>query len=132
MSNAPRVRRVADQLQRELAAIISNEIKDPRVGMVTVTDVEVTPDFKHAKVYVTSLVGGRDADHAEMLAGLGSAAGFMRSLIGRRVKIHTTPELHFIYDRSIERGIRLSHLIDEAVKDAPAPDPEPGDAKPNP
>jgi ribosome-binding factor A len=103
VANAQRLRRVADQIQRELAALVRGELKDPRVGMVTFTGVEVSPDLAHAKVFFTSL------------AGLGRAAGFLRSMLGARIKLHNTPELHFIYDESVESGIRLSHLIDEAV-----------------
>jgi len=112
MANTQRLQRIGDQIQRELADIIRLELKDPRVGLVTVTGVDVTPDLAHAKVYVTML----DEKHRDdALAGLRSAAGFMRSHLGRRLKTHATPELHFEYDPSIERGMRLTHLIDEAV-----------------
>lgn len=113
MANAQRLRRVADQIQRELAGILRTELKDPRVGMVTLTGVEVSPDLAHAKVYYTSLAG---ADHRdEVHAGLRRAGGFLRSTLGARLRIHNTPELHFVYDDSVETGIRLTHLIDEAV-----------------
>ena len=105
--------RVADQIQRELAEILRTEIKDPRVTMVTLTAVDVTPDLAHAKVYFSTL--GGESERAHILAGLRSAAGFMRSLLGRRLRTHTTPELHFEFDPSIERGMRLTRLIDEAV-----------------
>jgi ribosome-binding factor A len=113
VANAQRLRRVADQIQRELSEIVRSELKDPRVGMVTLTGVEVSPDLAHAKVFFTSLAdpGGRE----ETLAGLRRAAGFMRSMLGARIKLHNTPELRFLYDDSIESGIRLTHLIDEAV-----------------
>jgi ribosome-binding factor A len=113
MANAQRRRRVADQIQRELAEILRTELKDPRVGMVTLTAVEVSPDLAHAKVFFTTLAG---ADHRdEVSAGLRRAAGFLRSMLGTRLRIHNTPELHFVYDVSVETGIRLTHLIDEAV-----------------
>jgi ribosome-binding factor A len=113
MANPARLRRVADQIQRELSALIGGEIKDPRVRMVTITGVEVSSDLAHAKVFFTSLAEADRRD--ETLAGLRRAAGFLRAGLGGRLQIHSTPELHFIYDTSIETGIRLTHLIDEAV-----------------
>jgi ribosome-binding factor A len=113
MANAQRLRRVADQIQRELAEILRTELKDPRVGMVTLTGVEVSPDLAHAKVYFTSLAGTEHRD--EVHAGLKRASGFLRSMLGARLRVHNTPELHFVYDDSVETGIRLTHLIDEAV-----------------
>jgi ribosome-binding factor A len=119
VANPARQRRVADQIQRELAEIIRGELKDPRVGMLTLTSVEVSPDLAHAKVFFTTLAD--QAQREEVLAGLRRASGFLRSEIGRRIKIHVTPELHFVYDDSVERGIRLSQLIDDAVAgDKPA------------
>jgi ribosome-binding factor A len=109
----PRTRRVADQIQRELADVVRLELKDPRVGMITLTDVEVTPDYAHAKVYFTLLGGAERADEAA--AGLRRASGFLRTQLAHRIKLRTVPELHFVYDTSIERGARLSRLIDEAV-----------------
>jgi ribosome-binding factor A len=113
VANPARQRRVADQIQRELADIIRGELKDPRVGMITLTSVEVSPDLSHAKVFFTSLV--EDDHREEVLAGLRRASGFLRSELGRRIKVHVTPELHFVYDASVERGMRLSQLIDDAV-----------------
>jgi ribosome-binding factor A len=113
MANVQRLRRVADQIQRELSDILRSELKDPRVGMITLTGVEVSPDLAHAKVFFTSLA---DTTHrGDTVAGLKRAAGFLRSMLGARIKIHNTPELHFVYDESVETGIRLTHLIDEAV-----------------
>lgn len=109
----PRTRRIADQIQRELADILRTELKDPRVGMITLTDVEVSPDHRHAKVFFTVL---HDADSAADTAEtLRHAAGFLRSQLARRMKLRTVPELQFKYDSSVERGIRLSRLIDAAV-----------------
>ena len=105
--------RVAEQIHHELAEMIRAELKDPRVGMVTVTDVELTPDYAYAKVFFTVLPGDEHTV-AETLAGLQRAAGFLRSQLGRRVRIHTTPELRFVHDRSTERGMQMSKLIDEA------------------
>jgi len=113
-----RSERINEQIRRELADLIRSELKDPRLGshlkLVTLTDVEVTPDYAHAKVFYTSLSG---AEHrATIDRGLKTAAGFLRRELGKRVRIHHTPELHFIYDTSVERGTQLAHLIDEAVK----------------
>jgi len=113
MANPQRRRRVADQIQRELSDILRSELKDPRVGMITLTGVEVSPDFAHAKVFFTSLAEAAQRD--EVRAGLKRASGFLRTMLGARMKIHNTPELHFVYDESVESGIRLTHLIEDAV-----------------
>jgi ribosome-binding factor A len=105
--------RVAEQIKRELAQMIQMEVKDPRVGFVSLTDVELTPDYAHAKVFFTSLRGAEEAESS--LIGLRRASSFLRRELGRRVRIHTTPELHFVYDHSVEHGTRLSALIDQAV-----------------
>jgi ribosome-binding factor A len=105
--------RVADQIQRDLAEIIAYELKDPRVGMITITEVQVTPDYAHAKVFFTSLVDNDEAVQ-NTLSGLRKAAGFIRGQLGRRLTIHTIPDLHFVYDNSTARGMQLSKLIDEA------------------
>ena len=118
--SSPRIARVGDQIQRELAAILQTELKDPRVGMITLTGVEVSPDLAHAKVYFTTLV--TEKERRETQIGLARAAGFMRSLLGKRLKTHQVPELHFEYDASVERGVRLSKLIDDAVAGAGEPD----------
>ena len=107
--------RVAEQIKRELAELIRLEVKDPRVGFISLTDVEVSPDYSHAKVFFTSMYGEERVD--EILAGLRRASGFLRREIGKRVRVHTTPELHFVYDRSVEQGSRLSALIDKAIAD---------------
>lgn len=109
-----RGQRVAEQVKRELADLIRLEVKDPRVAFVTLTDVEVTPDYAHAKVFYTTLAG--EAALPGIAAGLKRAGGFLRRELGRRIRIHTLPELHFVYDASIEQGSRLSRLIDEAVE----------------
>lgn len=113
MANPQRQRRVADQIQRELSDLIRGELKDPRVRMVTLTSVELSPDLVHAKVFYTSLAAASQRD--ETLAGLNHAAGFLRAMLGARMKVHNTPELHFVYDESVEEGMRLDRLIDEAV-----------------
>lgn len=110
-----RSQRVSEQILRELAELIRLEVKDPRVGFITLTEVELTPDYAHAKVYFTSMTGQDDLE--ETLAGLRRASGFLRRELGRRVRIHTTPELHFHYDKSVEQGSRMSQLIDRVVRE---------------
>lgn len=109
----PRARRIAEQIRRELADLIRLELKDPRVGMVTITDVEVSQDHAYAKVFFTMLADERKArETGEVLQ---HAAGFLRGELGRRMKLRTVPQLQFKYDESVERGARLSRLIDAAV-----------------
>jgi ribosome-binding factor A len=104
-----RPRRIGDQIQRELSEVLRRELRDPRVGMVTLTAVDVSPDCTHAKVFFTCLEVG----HAEQAAeGLRRASGFLRSQLARRIKLYTMPELRFVYDESIQRGARLTRLID--------------------
>ena len=123
MKTFSRSERVAEQIRRELAELIRLELKDPRVRLVTLTDVEVTPDYAHAKVFYTTLSG---AEHQEEIAaGLRRAGSFLRRELGRRIKIHHVPDLHFVYDVSVERGTHLSQLIDQAVASG---QPEEGDA----
>jgi ribosome-binding factor A len=105
--------RIADQIQRELADVIRLELRDPRVRLVTLTAVELSRDQSHAKVYFTVL--GTEGETKETLEGLQRAAGFLRSSLAHRLSTRSVPELHFAYDASIERGARLSKLIDEAV-----------------
>ncbi len=118
MANEQRRRRVEEQIQQELSEILRLELKDPRVGMITISGVKVSPDFALAKVFYTILGSGEDCDLAD--AGLRSASGFLRTGLGKRLRIHNIPELRFCYDTSIERGVRLSQLIDQAVADIPA------------
>lgn len=110
-----RNRRIADQIQRELSEVIRLELRDPRVAMVTITGVEVTNDNAHAKIFFTTI--GSEAQVESCGHGLNSAAGFLRSQLANRLTIRTVPSLHFQYDASIERGMRLSKLIDDAVAD---------------
>lgn len=116
MREFKRTDRVADQLQQELAVLIQREIKDPRLGMVTVSGVTVSRDLGYADVYVT-LLGDDDAERIkENLAVLKRAAGFLRSQTARRIKLRHVPELRFHYDESVTRGHKLSSLIDQAVE----------------
>jgi ribosome-binding factor A len=122
-THSQRARRIGDQLQRELAELLTNEVKDPRVGRVTVTHVEVSADYSHATVHFCHLAGKARA--AETIAALTRTAGFLRSELARRLDLYSVPQLHFAYDDSIESGMRLSSLIDEAVaEDAKHPKDE--------
>ena len=103
--------RVADQIQRDLTELIARELKDPRVGLVTINAVEVTPDYAHAKVYFSLLTG----DPQEAADGLNAAAGFLRNGLFKRLQIHTVPTLHFLFDRTIERASDMNALIAKAV-----------------
>ncbi len=106
--------RVADQIQRDLSELIRLEVKDPRLGLVTITDVEVTPDYAHARVYYSVLPD--DANQLKRTEeGLAACRGFLRAKLGRMLKIHQTPELHFVRDDSVARAIAMSALIDRAV-----------------
>lgn len=104
--------RVAEQIRRELAELIRTELKDPRVGMISLTDVEVTADYAHAKVFFSTLAAGDNLP--AVMTGLQKASGFLRRELGKRISIHMTPQLHFVFDQSLERGADLSKLIDEA------------------
>lgn len=109
-----RSQRVAEQIRRELSELIQLELKDPRVGMVSLTDVELSADYAHAKVFFTCLMGREAAQLAH--EGLSRAAGFLRRELGKRIHIHTLPELHFHFDPSLEEGDRMSRLIEDAVR----------------
>ena len=111
--HSQRAERVADQIQRELADLLVNDVKDPRVGRVTVTQVEVSPDLSHATVHFTHLAGKEHS--ADAVAALSRTAGFLRSALSHRLNLYSVPQLHFAYDDSIESGMRLSQLIDAAV-----------------
>jgi len=103
--------KVADHIQRDLTELISRQLKDPRVGMVTLQAVEVTPDYAHAKVFFSLLVG----DPQETQDALNQAAGFLRNGLFKRLHIHTVPTLHFVYDRTTERAADMNALIARAV-----------------
>ncbi|PSB92263.1 30S ribosome-binding factor RbfA [Candidatus Pandoraea novymonadis] len=100
--------RIADQIQKDLSSLIRSEVKDPRIDLVTLQSVVLTADYAHAKIYFTTLTGDPDAT-CEVL---NEAAGYLRSLLFKRLRIHTVPTLHFYYDQSIEKAIEISRLID--------------------
>jgi ribosome-binding factor A len=108
-----RAHRVGDQIQRELADLLKNEVKDPRVGPVTIIAVDVSPDLSHAIVRFSHLAGRETAKQAS--TALSRTAGFLRSELSRRLGLYSVPQLQFVYDDSIESGIRMSRLIDEAI-----------------
>ncbi|MDR7294885.1 ribosome-binding factor A [Pelomonas aquatica] len=114
--------RVADQIQRDLSELI-RELKDPRIGMATINAIEVTPDYAHAKVFFSVLIG----DPAETQEALNEAAGFLRNGLFKRLQIHTVPTLHFQFDRTIERAAELSALINKANATRALEDEEPND-----
>jgi ribosome-binding factor A len=107
-----RARRVGEQIQQILAQLIQREVKDPRIGMVTITAVKVSKDFEHARVYV-SVLGAEKI--SSTLDGLNHAAGFLRTELSHQLKLRSTPKLIFEYDSSLEEGNRLSSLIDQAL-----------------
>ena len=115
---------MADQIQRDLAELI-RELKDPRVGMITINSVEVTPDYAHAKIFFSLLIG----DPSESEKALNEAAGFLRNGLFKRLAIHTVPTLHFKFDRTTERAAELNAMILQAnatrAKDDAAPAAEP-------
>ena len=108
-----RSRRVEENLKRLLSDLVRREVKDPRVGLVTITAVEVSRDLTHARVFVTPFAGQGDAEG--MLQALRHAAGFLRHELRHALRLRVTPELDFRLDESIERGARVSALISEAV-----------------
>ena len=108
-----RPQKLGDLIQRELSELVAREVRDPRVGMLTITSVDVSPDLSHAKVFFTLLQKEKLED---TLRGLGRSAGFLRSQLAKRIKLYTTPQLRFVYDESVERGDHLSRLIDSTKK----------------
>ena len=128
---SPRLQRVADQIQRELAMLIQLEVNDPRIGMISVTGIEISRDMAHAKIFVTVMnsAAGKGAEQdgsdtpgeldkleiEENIKALNKAAGFLRSLLAKRLRLRTTPKLQFHYDNSVSRGKKLSSLIDDAL-----------------
>lgn len=107
-----RSQRVADQIQRELAQMVQRELKDPRLGLISISGVELSRDLSYAKVYVSSLV---DTDHEEVIKALTRASGFLRHQLGNAMRLRVVPNLKFIYDDTVEKGINMSKLIDDAI-----------------
>lgn len=110
-----RTQRVADYLQRELAALIQHELRDPRVGMVSITGVDVSRDLGHARVYCTVLGCDSDAEAGGTLDALNKAAGFLRSQVSRDSNLRSVPQLRFYFDSSVGQGRHLEDLIRRAA-----------------
>ena len=119
MAGKARQQRIGAEMQRVLAELISREVRDPRVGMVTLTAVQVAPDLSVARVLFVPF-GGRQ-EIAEVQDGLARAAGYLRGEVGRRLSLRHAPRLEFVFDESIERADRLTRLIDDAVRNEPSP-----------
>ena len=122
----PRARRVEEQLKRLLSELVRREVKDPRVGLITITSAEVSRDLTHANVYFTPFAGSGDAESAR--EALQHAAGFLRHQVRNQMRLRVAPEIQFHVDDSVERGARLSELISDAVESDRrlhgAPDPD--------
>ncbi|WP_334120617.1 30S ribosome-binding factor RbfA [Limnobacter sp.] len=104
--------RVAEQIQKDLAELIPRELRDPRLGFVTITDVELTPDYAYATVYFSVLTGSAETTEE----ALNDSSGFLRNLIFKKLHIHTVPTLRFKHDQSVERGAEMAQIIDRALK----------------
>ena len=122
MATSRRVSRVAELIKREVSQLVQRDIKDDRVGagMVSVTDVDVSGDLQHAKIFVS--IYGSEQARAETMAGLKAATGYVRSELGQRVRLRRTPEVVFIEDRSLERGDRVLSLLNQLNNDRPSED----------
>ena len=107
-----RMRRVNEAVKEVVSLHIAGDVKDPRIGFVTVTGVETSPDLRHARVFVSVL--GDESQREQALDGLGSAAGFLQSQVGQELRMKRTPTLEFVYDDSVDRGMRITELLDEA------------------
>ncbi len=123
-----RIQRLADQIQRDLAALIRQEVKDPRVGMVTVSAVKLSPDLGYADIYVTILGRTLDAGHEDSIKALNGAAPWLRTELGRGLKIRVIPRLRFHYDEITARGNRMAELIAQARSEDDAAAQSRGDA----
>ena len=110
-----RTQRIGDQIQRELATLIPQEVRDPRLGFITITGVDVSRDVGHAKVFITVMGENSPEEIKENLDVLKDTAGYLRMLLGKAMKLRSVPSLHFHYDPSITRGAMLSALIEQAV-----------------
>lgn len=115
MSGNARAVRVGEQMRDELAQLLREEVKDPRIGFVSVVKVEVSRDIRHAKIYVSVL--GDEQQKKETMAGLTSATGFLRSELAKRLQLRYMPELHFVLDESIEHGQRIAQLLDQVQEE---------------
>ncbi|OOF69644.1 30S ribosome-binding factor RbfA [Rodentibacter caecimuris] len=108
--------RVAQELQKEIAVILQREVKDPRIGMVTVSDVELSKDLAYAKVFVTFLFDNDSNAVTEGMKGLEKASPYIRTLLGKAMRLRIVPELRFVYDQSLVEGMRMSNLVTNVVR----------------
>ncbi|MCT8541090.1 30S ribosome-binding factor RbfA [Glaesserella parasuis] len=111
-----RADRVAQELQKEIAIILQREVKDPRIGMVTVSDVEISRDLAYAKVFVTFLFDSDESAVERGLEGLNKASGYIRTLVGKAMRLRIVPELRFVYDQSLVEGMRISNLVTNVIR----------------
>lgn len=111
-----RADRVAQELQKEVAIILQREVKDPRIGMVTVSDVEVSRDLAYAKIFVTFLFDSDSEAIKQGMKGLEKASPYIRSLLGKAMRLRIVPELRFVYDESLVEGMRMSNLVSSVIK----------------
>ena len=117
MREFSRTDRVGQQIQKEIAVILQREIKDPRLGMVTVSAVEVSRDLSYAKIFIT-VFNTKDEDAAKQSAKvLNEATGYIRSLLGKRIRARIMPELKFVVDNSLMEGMRISNLVDTIIRE---------------
>ncbi|ASD67742.1 30S ribosome-binding factor RbfA [Pseudoalteromonas piscicida] len=128
MREFSRTDRVAQQIQKEIAVILQREIKDPRLGMITVSAVEVSRDLSYAKVFITVLNTSDEDKTKQSAAILNEATGYIRSLLGKRIRARIMPELKFVIDNSLMEGMRISNLVDSVIREDNAKrGPESGD-----
>jgi ribosome-binding factor A len=111
-----RLRRVNEAMREVLSGVITSELKDPRVGFVTVTAVETSPDLRHARVFVSVL--GNPGERRRSLEAMEKARGFLQRRVGTELRIKNTPQIQFIYDDTAERGLRIAQLIDENLEES--------------
>lgn len=108
--------RVAQELQKEVAVILQREVKDPRIGMVTVSDVEVSKDLAYAKIFVTFLFDQDEVAVEQGMKALEKASPYIRSLVGKAMRLRIVPELRFVYDQSLVEGMRMSNLVTNVIR----------------
>lgn len=129
MAQFRRTERLNEQLKQEISLLVRDEVRDPRVGLATITAVQTSPELDHAKVYFTAL--GDEAERAGILTGLRSAAPFIRSQLSKRLHIRRVPELHFEVDRVLEEAARIEQLLREALPSDPLPSDAPSEVAPD-
>ncbi|KAF7774485.1 30S ribosome-binding factor RbfA [Pseudoalteromonas citrea] len=117
MREFSRTDRVGQQIQKEIAVILQREIKDPRLGMVTVSAVEVSRDLSYAKIFITVLNTSDEDKTKQSVAILNDATGYIRSILGKRIRARIMPELRFVVDNSLLEGMRISNLVDSVIRD---------------